>query len=224
MRGEVIYVDYERGTGFIGGDDGNRYHFSREDCPPGSPVRKGARVEFTAEQNRARGVTLLERRQAVPQVALAEGAVSAANVAAVSPPVAGAGNRSLWAYFVGAMTAGYADFRGRARRKEYWGLVLFTAIGQILVMLAGLTVDLALGNIDAETPIVTGLASLGFLALCVVPLLSVTVRRIHDIGLSGWFVLLGFVPSVGNLIILVFALIPSQKHENRWGDVPEGAL
>ena len=51
-----------------------------------------------------------------------------------------------------------------------------------------------------------------------------TVRRIHDIGLSGWFILLGLIPTVGNLIILVFALIPSQGKANRWGEVPPGAL
>ncbi|MDO8933008.1 MAG: DUF805 domain-containing protein, partial [Rhodocyclaceae bacterium] len=46
--------------------------------------------------------------------------------------------------------------------------------------------------------------------------------RLHDIGLSGWFYLLVFVPSVGSLIIFVMTLIPSQKHDNKWGPVPHG--
>jgi uncharacterized membrane protein YhaH (DUF805 family) len=51
------------------------------------------------------------------------------------------------------------------------------------------------------------------------------VRRHHDVGLSGWFVLLFLLLSfvyVGSLILLVIALIPSQKHDNKWGPVPGG--
>jgi uncharacterized membrane protein YhaH (DUF805 family) len=50
----------------------------------------------------------------------------------------------------------------------------------------------------------------------------VTVRRIHDLGLSGWFYLLVFVPYVGSLIIFVFTVMPTQKNENKWGPVPAG--
>ena len=48
------------------------------------------------------------------------------------------------------------------------------------------------------------------------------MRRQHDIGLSGWFYLLILIPYVGGLIIFVFTLIPSQKHDNKWGPVPYG--
>jgi uncharacterized membrane protein YhaH (DUF805 family) len=48
------------------------------------------------------------------------------------------------------------------------------------------------------------------------------VRRIHDMGLSGWFYLLVFVPYIGALIVFVFTLLPSQRQDNRWGSVPEG--
>ena len=61
-----------------------------------------------------------------------------------------------------------------------------------------------------------------FVLATLVPGIAMTVRRQHDIGLSGWFFLLIFVPYLGNLIIFVFSLIPSQKHENRWGPVPAG--
>jgi uncharacterized membrane protein YhaH (DUF805 family) len=82
-------------------------------------------------------------------------------------------------------------------------------------------VDAALDNLD-DTPVATiGLPVLLFLAT-IVPALAVTIRRLHDIGLSGWFYLVVFIPSVGSLIILVMTLMPSQKHENRWGPAPEG--
>ena len=61
-----------------------------------------------------------------------------------------------------------------------------------------------------------------FVLATIVPGVAITVRRIHDIGLTGWLYLLILVPSVGGLIIFVFSLIPSQKHENKWGPVPDG--
>ena len=64
-------------------------------------------------------------------------------------------------------------------------------------------------------------AGLFFLATFI-PSLAITVRRIHDIGLSGWFYLLILIPYIGGLIILVFTLVPSQKNDNKWGPVPEG--
>jgi len=56
----------------------------------------------------------------------------------------------------------------------------------------------------------------------IVPSIAITVRRQHDIGLSGWFYLLILLPYLGGMIIFVFSLIPSQKHENKWGPVPAG--
>ena len=54
------------------------------------------------------------------------------------------------------------------------------------------------------------------------PWIGLIVRRLHDIGLTGWLYLLFFIPTVGGLIILVFALIPTQAQENQWGPVPAG--
>ena len=54
------------------------------------------------------------------------------------------------------------------------------------------------------------------------PWLGLIVRRLHDIGLTGWLVLLIFVPTFGTLAIIVFGLIPTQGHENQWGPVPQG--
>jgi uncharacterized membrane protein YhaH (DUF805 family) len=84
--------------------------------------------------------------------------------------------------------------------------------------------DAGLGNLDGgnEVPAVT-IAAAGILLLgSIIPHIAVTIRRQHDIGISGWFYLLIFVPYVGNLIILVFTLIPSQANENKWGPIPYG--
>lgn len=218
MRGEVLYYDETQGFGFISGADGNRYAFAREDLRRAMPIDKGAEVEFQPNGGKARDV-FPSRGQAIAPAA--------------APPPQHFGRMavgravektSLWSYFWCGVTANYANFRGRARRKEYWGFYLFWAISLVLLMGVGFGIDGAFGNLEAglEEPI-AALALPGLLVLAgIVPCIAVTVRRIHDLGLSGWFYLLILLPYVGGLIILVFSLMPSQKLENKWGPVPAG--
>lgn len=231
MRGEVLYFDQERGIGFIAGDDGNRYHFAAKDLAPGHVARKGARVGFGLEGDRARAVTV-EGRGAPAAPPPVPGPAATARAAATSVPEIrpaaavpapvdpGAG---LFGYFRRAVTSGYADFRGRARRKEYWGFVLYFLVSTITAGVAGGMIDVAVGNLEDESPVFAVIFT-GIVAIAMfVPGIAVTVRRIHDIGLSGWFVLVGLIPSIGNLILFVFSVLPSQQHENRWGPPPAGA-
>ena len=227
VQGEVLYFDAERGVGFISGTDGNRYHFDRADLSGRSDTHKGERVEFLTAGNRAQNVASLDARPASSPDAADASLPGARNVPTISQSAAlpaTAASRSLFGYFRSCITGRYANFRGRARRKEYWGFLLFAMLMAVVMALLGATVDGMIGNLDREEPVFTTILALLAVVAILVPSLAVTVRRIHDIGLSGWFVLLGLIPSVGNLIILVFALIPSQKHTNKWGDVPAGAL
>jgi uncharacterized membrane protein YhaH (DUF805 family) len=140
-----------------------------------------------------------------------------------------AASTSLWGYFRSAITGNYANFRGRARRKEYWGFVLFYTLGMILLAGAGLVIEAAVGTLDtgAEAPVATiVIVLLAFLA-GLVPGIALGVRRFHDIGLSGWFYLamcvVGFLLAGSvTIMAIVLGLIPSQKRENKWGPVPEG--
>ena len=233
MKGDVLYFDAERGIGFANGDDGNRYHFDRADLPSGFAPQKGTRIAFAPTGNRAGAIKPEGGFAAAAPVAAREtrpgGAVPpvAAGTAASSTsprPEASPDALSLFGYFRACVTGDYARFRGRARRKEYWGFVLFFMVTMVLLVAVGGILDGVTGNLDDEEPIflisLTGLFTLAM----IVPSIAVTVRRIHDLGLSGWFALLGLIPTVGSLIILVFALIPSQKHANRWGEVPPGVL
>jgi uncharacterized membrane protein YhaH (DUF805 family) len=158
---------------------------------------------------------------AVPSVAAGRIATapSLARGADASPDVL-----SLFGYFKACATGGYARFRGRARRKEYWGFVLFFYLGSMLFGAVGGVLDGVMGNIGDEEPIFLIALPVLFGLAMIVPSIALTVRRIHDIGLSGWFFLLALIPTVGGLIILVFMLVPSQKHANRWGEVPPGVL
>ena len=88
----------------------------------------------------------------------------------------------------------------------------------------GILLNLAVNGFghDAGSTEIGFVPGLFFVLLTILPSIALTVRRLHDIGLSGWLVLLCYVPAVGELAILVFGLMPSQVGENPWGAVPVG--
>lgn len=221
MRGEVLHYDETQGFGFLTGADGNRYGFGRENLRRTFSPSKGMLVEFKESGGQARDIFPI-RGEAQPPASVSVPPREATQFGrfASAEPV----GTSLWNYFRASLTSNYANFRGRARRKEYWGFALFAVIAFIILSMIGMAVDSAMGNMsgDIEAPFVTiSLFGLFVLAI-IIPSIAITVRRIHDIGLSGWFYLLIFVPTIGSLILFVFTLIPSQTHENKWGPVPAG--
>lgn len=106
----------------------------------------------------------------------------------------------------------YAVFTGRACRSEYW---LFVLINVIVAIVLGV-IEGMLGS----PGIVSGLYSLAVL----VPSLAVTVRRLHDTGRSGWWILIGLVPIIGGLVLLIFVVLPGTAGPNPFGEGPDGAL
>lgn len=219
MRGDVLHYDEAQGFGFIDGADGNRYTFAREDLRHAVTASKGVPVEFQPSGGQAREVFVIRAASAT---------ASPEPVAATVPQHFGrfalepiSSSTGLWSYFRRALTESYANFRGRARRKEYWGFYLFWAISVVVLSTVGFAIDGSLGA-GLEEPI-AGLALPGlFVLAALLSCIAMTVRRIHDLGLSGWFCLLILLPYVGGLSLLVFSLLPSQKSDNRWGPVPAG--
>jgi uncharacterized membrane protein YhaH (DUF805 family) len=102
----------------------------------------------------------------------------------------------------------YAGFSGRARRSEYWYFFLANFLASVVASI----IDAALG-VSLLQWIVT-------LAL-LLPGLAVSVRRMHDTGRSGWWLLLGLIPLVGAIILIVVACQDSRPQANRWGPSPK---
>lgn len=116
---------------------------------------------------------------------------------------------------VSSVFSKYATFTGRARRSEYWWFCLFYAV----VLIAAMILDNAMGlNFDYSFygPIYS-IVGLAFF----IPSLAVTIRRLHDIGKSGWNILWGIIPIIGAIILLVWAVTDSQVGPNRYGDSPK---
>ncbi|MCV3239168.1 DUF805 domain-containing protein [Mesorhizobium sp. ZC-5] len=229
MRGEVLHYDESQGFGFITAVDGNRYTFSREDLRREVIISKGMQVEFQPSGSQAREIFSIRAQMgSVPAAGMP--VVDAPHSPMQSPRHFGraavsehTGNTGLWSYFWRGLTANYVNFQGRARRKEYWGYYLFWLIACVVVIIVGLLIDDRLHNLTPnKTPVVSLVAGGLFALATFLPSLAVVIRRQHDIGLSGWFYLLILIPYIGGLIIFVFSLIPSQKHENKWGPIPAG--
>ncbi|MBP6626181.1 MAG: DUF805 domain-containing protein [Arenimonas sp.] len=109
----------------------------------------------------------------------------------------------------------YVDFSGRARRKEYWMFVWFN----ILINIVLGAVDYATGMVNAESGlgVLSGLYSLAVL----LPSIAVAVRRLHDTSRSGWWLLIGFVPLIGALVLLVFMVLDGTPGANEHGPNPK---
>ena len=98
----------------------------------------------------------------------------------------------------------YVDFSGRSRRSEYWWSYLFIS------MIAGGIITAILGELS-------WIWSLAIL----LPSLAISVRRLHDIGKSGWWMLINFIPLVGQIIFIIWCAKDSGP-DNQWGPNPKG--
>ena len=116
-------------------------------------------------------------------------------------------------YFLNAVVHHYADFSGRARRKEYFLFVLFSLIVGFVAWL----IDGMLIIFDRGFPIVSLLWQL-FLFL---PGWAVAVRRLHDVGKSGWFLLIALIPVVGSIWLFVLYCTDGQPGINAYGPNPK---
>lgn len=103
----------------------------------------------------------------------------------------------------------YAVFGGRARRTEYWMFVLFNMI--VAVVLAA-----AVGLLGGPGFLNT-IYSLGVL----IPSLAVSVRRLHDTGRTGWWLLIGLIPLIGFIVLLIFFVKDSDPENNEYGSNPK---
>jgi uncharacterized membrane protein YhaH (DUF805 family) len=124
----------------------------------------------------------------------------------------GAALRSFW--------SNYTNFKGRARRSEYWFVQLFL----VLANLAAAVIDLALMDGDVDRFIANGgggIVGLVLILATIIPALAVLIRRLHDTGRSGWWALIGLIPLAGAIVLLVFTVEDSSPKANMYGPSPK---
>ena len=113
--------------------------------------------------------------------------------------------------------------RGRASRSEYWFFCLYLLI--LCFVLVTIMVFMSINLQDDDSGLVPSLMGIIILlssitlAMHIVPMFCVTVRRLHDSNMPGWFILLSIIP-VGNLVLFIFMLLPSTPGDNPYGPNP----
>jgi len=109
----------------------------------------------------------------------------------------------------------YAVFSGRATRTEYWMFVLFNFIFALVASL----IDLGIGLLTFGFGL--GLLNILYSLAVLVPGLAVSVRRLHDVGKSGWYLLINLIPIGGPIWFLVLLCTDSQPGDNKYGPYPK---
>ena len=207
MKGKVLDFSIQKGGGLILGDDGQRYLFVASEWQEQSLPLRDVVVDFEAAGKYAKGVYLLA--QAEPQI-------QAATPTVRPKPFKSTDNKepSLLDLAISAVKHKYLLFNGRASRKEFWAVMLFSVLISFALQLLytlGFAISDNLGLLLA-LPFV--IFSLGM----VIPQLAVSVRRLHDTDKSGWWLVLGFIPIFGTIALIVLFSLASSAGDNRFGE------
>ncbi|NJC23829.1 uncharacterized membrane protein YhaH (DUF805 family) [Arthrobacter pigmenti] len=121
----------------------------------------------------------------------------------------------------------YATFSGRASRSEYWWSVLFTGLVGLVIDGVDEIVRLSMrnsgmGGFDDPSDLGAALAWI-WAAIIFIPTISILVRRLHDINMSGWMIFIGLFPLIGAIVLLVFTLMRPNPAGRRFDNVPSNA-
>ena len=208
MKGKVLDFSIQKGGGLILGDDGQRYLFVSAEWQEQSLPLRDVVVDFEAAGKYAKGVYLLA--QAVPQIQAVTPTIK------TKPFKAATDNKepSLLDLAISAVKHKYLLFNGRASRKEFWTVMLFSVLISFALQLLytlGFAISDNLGLLLALPFVIFALGML-------IPQLAVSVRRLHDTDKSGWWLLLGLIPIFGTIALIVLFSLASSEGNNRFGE------
>ena len=120
----------------------------------------------------------------------------------------------------------YADFSGRASRQEFWMFVLFNLLfAMAWVFVAGLLTGLLGSSFNHESRLLFMYKLMAiYYAVTAVPAMAVGVRRLHDTGRSGWWMLVSLIPFVGGIWLIVLMCLDGSAGDNCYGSRPDGTM
>lgn len=209
MKGQILDFSIQAG-GLISSEDGKRYPFKNEEWKEQGIPTRGMKVDFDVDED----------GQAVA-VYKALGASSTGGVTTVLQNASQTRNEngqlSLFALFLEALTKRYAQFSGRASKREFWGYMLFRMVAVVAIFFVAMimfAINESLGSIFNLLCWLFGIA-------LVIPDLSVSVRRLHDTGKSGWWYLISVIPLIGWIWLIILWCQASVNEDNQWGGLPE---
>lgn len=205
MNGRITKLDIFGGGGEITDAYGNTLDFDERDWLGQEAPKRGDSVIFTGMDGQA--VAVKPYTPKADYAAFGQGA-------AMIDPAAGLG---FFGYIGKAWRKSF-DWTGRAQRVEYWSFAAFWWVYLFFGLLLGPAAVAPQSGVLSSVLIL--IWALGLIAT-IPASLGIRVRRLHDAGMTGWLVLLTFVPYIGGLFLLVVSLLPSQEHTNDHGPHPK---
>ncbi|EME4726610.1 DUF805 domain-containing protein [Acinetobacter baumannii] len=212
MKGRILDFSIQTNTGIITGEDHKRYNFVGSEWKETQAPVRGYEVDFEINaEGQATGVYLEITTNPIPGIV---NTPTQSNSSYLAPAGQESSHKAKEAFrkweqgednyqqAIFTCFKKFADFKGRARRREFWYFELFCVLLSLL---------LSFMNED--------LATLAML-VTLIPNIAVNVRRLHDIDRSGWWMLIALVPIVGVLLLLFWATQEGNPTANQYGESP----
>src|SRR5690606_13777530 len=195
----ILDFSISESKGVITSSDGKRYYFAAQEWKEQAAPVKGQTVDFDIDE-------------AGNAVGVYNALGSPAPISASQSSSAKSGTKPRAAYnaldwYVLAIK-NYVNFSGRAERREFWFFVLMHIAGSFLL---GILDGLIFGANNLS------LFSSLFILFNMIPGISISVRRLHDIGKSGWWLLLSLIPLLGAILLIVWFIKPGDSEPNGYG-------
>ena len=195
MKGTILSYSTQNQTGEILSEEQLQYTFSITDWFETAQPTVGTTVNFELDAN-----GLVTKITAITQPVF----TNVSNTPLQKQQHNEEDNYNMFNWFVKCLK-NYANFKDRARRKEYWFFTLVYILATIICAI--------IDGILWSYPILTIL----FLFAMIIPNYSVLARRLHDINKSGWAMFISMIPIVGGIILLVWLCTETKNEDNQWG-------
>lgn len=199
MKGSILKYSIQNQTGIILAETQQQYSFSSLDWFEKHAPVIGEQVHFEVnDQGSITQITRLQSPQDEPSPCIP---ITQNHQSDLNQEEA---NYNMFHWFLKSLK-NYANFTGRARRKEFW----FFSLVYFIIYIGLFLIEFKLWTY----PILTML----FVCAMIPPSLAVQIRRLHDINKSGWSMCISFIPLVGGIILLIWLCTETTPEDNPWG-------
>lgn len=218
MKGKILDFSVVQGGGLILSSDGIRYLFNADQWHGPSLPKVGQDVDFNINDVK-KAIEIYPDVFAAPQESIS---TSQTNYPSRSyDNYQNLDQNSFWDYTVAAYTKNFANFQGRARRREYWGVALVVGLIASPVSLTFIWVMYGDSNVDSRYDDFIIYLHILINLVNLIPGSALTVRRLHDIDKSGWWYWISLVPLIGGIWLLILLCTEGTRGDNRFGTDPK---